>query len=401
MTFAIAIVGLAFLIFIHELGHFVVSLLLRMRPRRFYVGFPPAVLKKTHNGIEYGIGAIPLGGFVKIPGMHRPAPGDVDLALGRVLEEQPGLAGKTTRLRHALAAGDHPVALEALGLLREDVAALQLSPRARQTAERGLEDLADGLGPQAYWRAPTWKRVAAILAGPAANIVLALALFTGLYMSAGGAPTTTIRVVDETMPAFAMGLQAGDRIVSIDGAPATGDTIGELIRASEGQPVRLVVARAGRQLALPPTSPRLDDGAYRLGFALRSEPLGLVAASGRSVELVGDVTVQVGKTLGRLATGDARDEISSPVGIVQGSSDAARDGTESFLVVLGLISLSIALMNLLPLLPLDGGHIVFAIIEGIRGRFVPREVYEKVSFVGIGLVVLLFFMGLSNDLGNL
>ena len=69
--------------------------------------------------------------------------------------------------------------------------------------------------------------------------------------------------------------------------------------------------------------------------------------------------------------------------------------------MLGLISLSIALLNLLPFLPLDGGHIVFAIIEGIRGRTVPREVYERVSIVGIGLVLLLFVIGLTNDIGRL
>ena len=75
MTIFIAIVGLGFLIFVHELGHFTASLALGMRPRRFYIGFPPAILKTTRNGIEYGLGAIPLGGFVKIPGMHRPGAG--------------------------------------------------------------------------------------------------------------------------------------------------------------------------------------------------------------------------------------------------------------------------------------------------------------------------------------
>ena len=106
-------------------------------------------------------------------------------------------------------------------------------------------------------------------------------------------------------------------------------------------------------------------------------------------------------SLGNLVTGEGRKDISSPVGIVQGSSDAAKEGTDSFLWVLGLISLSIALLNLLPFLPLDGGHIVFAIVEGIRGRTVPRAVYERVSIVGIGLVLLLFVIGLTNDIGRL
>ena len=85
------------------------------------------------------------------------------------------------------------------------------------------------------------------------------------------------------------------------------------------------------------------------------------------------MTRDIGSSLGRLVTGEGRDQISSPVGIVQGSSDAAKEGTENFLFVLGLISLSIALLNLLPLLPLDGGHIVFAIAEGIRGRAVDGD----------------------------
>ena len=100
-------------------------------------------------------------------------------------------------------------------------------------------------------------------------------------------------------------------------------------------------------------------------------------------------------------TGEGREDISSPVGIVQGSSDAAKQGTESFLFVLGLISLSIALLNLLPLLPLDGGHIVFAIAEGVRGRAVRREVYERVSVVGIGSSSCCSSIGLSNDIGRL
>ena len=100
-------------------------------------------------------------------------------------------------------------------------------------------------------------------------------------------------------------------------------------------------------------------------------------------------------------TGEGRKNISSPVGIVQGSSDAAKEGTGNFLWVFGLISLSVALLNLLPLLPLDGGHIVFSVIEGIQGRAVRREIYERVSIIGIGLVLLLFFIGLSNDIGRL
>src|SRR5688572_28084585 len=170
MTIFVSILGLGLLIFVHELGHFSASLALGMRPRRFYIGFPPAILKTTRNGIEYGLGAIPLGGFVKIPGMHRPAPVDVDAGLSRALQEEPALGASAGRLRNALAAGDHDAARDSLRVLGELVEERELSPQAASSARRGLEDLGDALGPDAYWRAPTWKRIVAIAAGPAANI---------------------------------------------------------------------------------------------------------------------------------------------------------------------------------------------------------------------------------------
>jgi regulator of sigma E protease len=148
-------------------------------------------------------------------------------------------------------------------------------------------------------------------------------------------------------------------------------------------------------------APRLTEGAYRLGIALRGVGLPLPQATTAAFRVTGEVTRDIVATIGNLATGKGRDQISSPVGIVQGSSEAVRQGTDSYLSVLALISLSIALLNLLPLLPLDGGHIAFAVAEGVRGRAVAREVYERVSVVGIALVLLLFVIGLSNDIPNI
>ena len=401
MTILIAILGLGVLIFVHELGHFTASLALGMRPRRFYIGFPPAILKTTRNGIEYGLGAIPIGGFVKIPGMHRPAPVDVDAGLSRALHEEPALSPAAGRLRNALAAGDHDAARDSLRVLGELVDERELSPATDAAARRAIDDLNDALGPDAYWRAPTWKRVTAIAAGPAANILLALVLFTGLYMTSVGKATTTVEEISQNSPAEAMGLQPGDRIVSIGGARVEADDVSTIISGSEGRPLSVVVVRDGQEVKLPPTAPRQSDGAYRLGFILAGEGLPLPEAAGESLALSWRVTQDIGSSLGRLVQGDGRDDIASPVGIVQGSSEAAQQGTETFLFVLGLISLSIALLNLLPLLPLDGGHIVFAIAEGVRGRTVPREIYEKVSVVGLGIVLLLFFIGLTNDIGRL
>jgi regulator of sigma E protease len=402
MTIAIAILGLAALIFIHELGHFVASLALGMRPRKFYVGFPPALVKTTRNGIEYGLGTIPLGGFVKIPGMHRPAPQDVDHAFGRALDEQPSLAGDTTRLRNALAAGDHDEARAALGAIGGVATDLSLSEPARRALDRGLEDMSDALGPDAYWRAATWRRVVAIAAGPVANIVLAIVLFAVLSMTSGGDVTTRVAAVVADSPAAEAGLLPGDRIVAIDGAPVEAARLSATIAASEGRPLTLTVLRDGEEVVLEPVSARRETGEpYRLGLRLSASGMSLPAATENALRVTWLVTGEVVASVGRLVTGEGREDLASPVGIVQGSSDAARQGADSFVWVLGLISLSIALLNLLPLLPLDGGHIVFAVLEGVRGRAVAREVYERVSIVGIGLVILLFFIGLTNDIDRL
>jgi regulator of sigma E protease len=401
MTIVIAIVGLGLLVFVHELGHFLASLALRMRPRKFYIGFPPAVVKRVHGGIEYGIGMIPLGGFVKIPGMHRPAQGDVDPVFGRAVEEAPSLSGPADRLRRALASGDHDAARSALASFEQLAGDEALSDRARADVDKGVADLGDALGPDAYWRARTWRRVLVIFAGPAANIIFAFLLFTGLYMTSGGKPTTTVDSVRAGSVAAAMGLASGDRIVTINGKAMTGGTISRTITGSGGKPLTLVVIRDGKRLTVGPRTPQRTDGVYRLGFVLQGVGLSPPAAVRESARVTGLVSKDIVGSLGKIVTGSGRKNISSPVGIVQGSSDAAKQGTNSFLWVLGLISLSIALLNLLPFLPLDGGHIAFAIVEGIRGRAVAREVYERVSIVGIGLVLLLFLIGLTNDIGRL
>ena len=398
MSVVIAILGLAFLILIHEAGHFFTARAVGMRPRRFYLGFPPALVKTQRNGIEYGIGAIPLGGYVKIPGMHRPAAADVDVYFGRALQQSPELVGPVQRLKRGLADEDEDAARSALAELDDGAA-------HGETFGRGLQEIADGLASDAYWRQRTWKRVAVIVAGPATNLVLAVILFTCLFLVGGGKATSTVDQVLPEMPAAAIGLRAGDRILTVDGQTLTPQEIAAKIADSRAKPLTVTIRRGTRTLTLGPVRPRLiDDGgtkAYRLGFRFRGEDLGLAESAWQSVKLTGIVTREIGKSLGRLVHGEGRKDISSPVGISQTLATSSKQGAEDYLWVLGLISLSLALMNLLPLLPLDGGHIAFSLVEGVRGRAVAREVYERVSVVGIVLVVLLFFIGISNDVNRL
>ena len=400
MTFLIAVFGLALLVFIHELGHFLAARAVNMNPRRFYIGFPPALVKMKRKGIEYGIGAIPLGGYVKIPGMHRPAPSDVDAYLGRAIDEAPELVSPVERMKRMLEHGKIAAARSALPDLEAAVAEAELTEPTRRAAERGVQDLEDGLGDDAYWRAPAWKRVFVIFAGPGMNLLFAIVLFGALFAISGGAATKTVESVIEGRPADKIGLREGDQIIGVAGLSVTPEQIPEVINDSKGREVFVTVVRDGRLVDLGPISPEKEAGVYRLGFVLQGKGLSPPQAAWRSIELTGIVTREIAKSMARLVTGEGRKEISSPVGIVKGSSTALEEGWVRYLWVLGLISLSLALLNLLPLLPLDGGHIAFSIIEGIRGRSVGREIYERVSAVGIAVVLLLFFVGLSNDLGG-
>ena len=173
----------------------------------------------------------------------------------------------------------------------------------------------------------------------------------------------------------------GHRVHGVEDVP-------QLIQQSKGRPIMLTIKRSGMKLQLGPARPKAEPR------------MSVPQASWESLKLTGVITKEIGASLGRLVKGH-RKEVSSPVGIVEGSSEALNQGLQTYLWVLGLLSLSLALLNLLPLLPLHGGHIAFSVVEGIRGRAVGREVYERVLAVGIALVLLLFFIGLSNDIGNL
>jgi regulator of sigma E protease len=394
----VAILGLGLLVLVHEAGHFFTARVVGMSPRRFYVGFPPALVRVKRKGIEYGIGAIPLGGYVKIPGMHRPAPSDLETFFGPALAEAPHLLAPVERVRRKFEEGDMEGARPLLAELEQALKETEISNGARRAARRGVNELSDALGPDAYWRQRTWKKVLVIFAGPGTNLLFAIVLFAALFVVGSGgyrlgfSMQTDEPIVEEVssdFPAAKMGLLPGDRILTIDGERVTSASdVSTLIQKSEGRPINVVVRRDGMPVELGSERPR------------ELKQMSVPRAAWESIRLTGVITKEIGASLSRLVQGE-RKEVSSPVGIVEGSSDALERGTQTYLWVLGLLSLSLALLNLLPLLPLDGGHIVFSIIEGVRGRAVGREVYERVSAIGIALVLLLFFIGLSNDIGRL
>jgi regulator of sigma E protease len=401
VSIAFAIIGLALLVLAHEAGHFFIALATRMRPRRFYVGFPPALAKVKHKGIEYGIGAIPLGGYVKIPGMFRPGKRDPELYFRPAAEEDESLTEPTEALESSLEREDFEQAKADLARLDEKLAATRLTPRNSRFARRGVQELDDSLSSDAYWRQPTWKRLVVISAGPVTNILVAIVIFASLYTldlyrlgfqvaaKKSGARTTHVERVSASSPAKRAGLRSGDVVLAVNGQKVNGSTLTKRISSSGGRPVTLTVRRQGKVVRLRSVKPMNEADSVPAAFV-------------DSVRLTGQIIDQiVVNGIGRLFVGKGGSQVSGPIGIVRSSSDAYRHGVSDYLFVIGLISLSLGVLNLLPLLPLDGGHLVFSLIEGARRRVVSREVYERVSAVGIALVALLFVLGLTNDIGRI
>jgi regulator of sigma E protease len=402
MNVLIAILGLELLVVVHEAGHFFTAKAVGMKPQRFYVGFPPALAKVNWRGVEYGLGAIPLGGFVSLPGMQRPAPSDVDTWFSGAVRQEPKLTSVVQALKRALEADDIPEAQALIGRLEVELDEAELDGTAARLAKRGLNELRNGLTGAPYWSLPAWKRVAVSFAGPAVNLALALALLTTLSVIASGgyrigfafkttksSVTSVVEGIQPGSPAQQVGLRPGDRVVGVNGHRLTPQGIHDTITASGGRPVTIAVERSGRVVTLGPVRPRAVP------------KLSVPAAAKNSVRVSWAVLKGTAVGLGHLFTGRNRHELAGPVGVVQISSTAASQGVEEYLWLLGLISLSLGAFNLLPVLPLDGGHILLSSIEGFRRRALGRAVYERFAALGIALVLVLAFIILTSDIGRL
>jgi len=405
VTYLVVIAGLVLLVFLHELGHFWVARAVGMRPRSFYIGFPPALYKVQRKGIEYGIGMIPLGGLVRLPGMNRPAARDLRVFVEPAMREDPSLVPAVATLRRALEVEDYDAARRACFSLERAVSAASLTPGARRSAERGLREVEEGTSPEAYWRGATWKRIAVIAAGPVANILVAFVILFLVFAVSGGPSnrgTAEVAGVLSGTPAARAGLQPGDRIVAVNGRRTTFDSVSPQIEASHGRTITLTVLRDGRRVTVGPRRTVKVGGHWRFGFTAE---LPVVAYStGRAARAAGSnlwsVVTGTGRGLAGLFSSHGRNQLSGPVGIVEVSQQQLQAGWSHYLEILAFVSMSLALLNLLPLLPLDGGHILFSLIEAVRRRALAREVYERVSVVGFAFILLLLVIASSNDVSG-
>ena len=272
MSVAIAIGGLLLLVAVHELGHFTAAKATGMRALRFYLGFPPAILKRRFGDTEYGIGAIPLGGFVKIPGMLRPEPGDlyeVDDLLDRSEslseDEATAIGVALDDVRRNLTQGKYDDALAGLPGLRAavDRADASLSDAERRRVTRSMDRLEENLDPRAYWRCSRARRLVVITAGPAANVLACFVILWGVAIHGrpdGTMLTHDVAAVIAGSPADHAGLKPGDRLVGINGRVLPPLQVRDAIERSHGNPITVTVDRHGHDVVLGPVRTKVIDG---------------------------------------------------------------------------------------------------------------------------------------------
>jgi regulator of sigma E protease len=377
----IAIVGLGFLILAHEFGHFIVAKATGMRVEEFSLGFGPFLVSKRVGETVYGISAVPLGGYVRVTGMHKEE-FDARVAEAREVEAE-------ERARMARRSPQDP----------EDRLAGKRALSADEIASTPLD--------RRYYAHPFWHKLLFIIAGVTMNMIVAFLLVWGASAAQGETVfSTVVQEVSAGMPAEAAGLKVGDRIVSINGKEMNSyDQIRAEIIPKPGETITMVVDRNGTPVTLSITVQPQTDGTGRVGFSPASEhrDLGFTASFGYAGKTTGEMVTLIFKGIGMMFSGDAPitgdQGLAGPVGIIQLSTQAYEGGY--YLMLLALISVNLAILNMIPLLPLDGGHVLFSIIERIRGRSLSLRVFERISMVGLALFFLLFLVATYNDIGRL
>jgi len=353
---------LTVVVFFHELGHFLVGRWCGVKVDAFSIGFGPEICAFVdRKGTRWRIAALPLGGYVKFHG-------DANAVSGTPSEDVPRMS----------------------------------------VAERSVT----------FFGQSVWKRAAVVAAGPIANFILAVVIFTVLFFSFGR-PILLPRV-DAVTPggaAEAAGFRPGDIVLAIDGRPIDSfSDMQRIVSASAERPLTFVVDRRGVATTLQAT-PRLKElstplGKTRLGLLgveagshhedWRTEHYGLLG----SIRLAGQetwyVTERTMNYVGGLFAGrESPDQLSGVIGTAQVAGEMAKLGLAALLNLAAILSISIGLLNLFPIPLLDGGHLMFYAIEALRGRALNERAQEYGFRLGLAIVCGLMIFATYNDLARI
>ena len=352
MSWFLAAFGFILLIILHELGHFTAAKLVGMRVERFSLFFPPLLVRKKIGETEYAIGAIPAGGYVKITGMNP------------------------------------------------------------------SEQLSDEERTRSYYAQPVWKRVTVIAAGPAVNLVIGFVLLAVYFSTIGYHEGNGVGAVSKGFPAQGV-LHKGDLLIAVDGHGGSVNRVAKQIAAHRcavkppvehckaASPATLTVERGGERITIkmrPVYDAKLKK--MRLGFAFDPnqgprQTLAVGHAFSRAGTSFWDITKATVSIPAKILDPKQRGQIHGIVGNYEVTRQTILHDVGDVLGIMAIISLALAIVNLFPFLPLDGGHIFWAIVEKIRRRPVPYSTMERSGVVGFALVLMLFAIGLTNDIGVL
>ena len=341
------VVVLGVLIFFHEFGHFLIARLFGVGVEKFSLGFGPRLIGKKIGRTDYRISAIPLGGYVKMVG------------------EEPD-------------------------------------------AEVEPEDI-----PFSFTHKPVAKRMCIVAAGPFFNILLAVIIFFVIFLVSGTMILKpSVGTVREGSPALAAGIGAGDLITSIDSVPVSSwDDMTRIIGDSKGKTLKITVLRSDSEKVFHIT-PQLVPAKNIFGEDIERFIIG-ISASGDAFtkdlnpfQALSESLVQTYKItelmviiIGKLVTGDiSTDTIGGPIMIAKMAGDQARSGIENLIFFIALISVNLAIINLLPIPILDGGHLLFFSIEAVKGNPVSLKVREVAQQIGLFIILLLVVLVFYNDI---
>lgn len=371
MTVVYAIIVLGILIFVHELGHFLLAKLMGVSVEKFSLGFGPKLIGKKIGETEYLLSAFPLGGYVKMFG-------EGGFIEGGEQDPRPE---------------DENAPTDA-------------------TSEPVLRELTDDEKARSFAHKPVLARIAIVMAGPVFNLLFAWLIFIVLCMM--GIPTVTTKIGEalKDKPAAKAGLQKGDVITAINNKKVDHwEQIAEGVAASKGAPLTLIVKRESRDIPFTITpEPRVSKNlfgekinGYAIGVASAGEvvtehfnPFQAVIKGTEQTWKVIDLTfMSLVKMVQRVVP---MDSVGGPIMIAKMAGEQASAGVASFLAFMALLSINLGVLNLLPVPVLDGGHLLFYVMELIFRRPVPQKIREYAQQIGMVLLLGLMVLAFYNDI---
>lgn len=389
VTFIAAVFVFSAVIAIHEFGHFMVAKLCGVQVNEFSIGMGPVLCKRVRKGTQYSIRALPVGGFVALEGEESP---ESKQAEENTDEEplSPHSDADSSPSRGAKADAGKP----------------DLPPLSGEVAEPTGSDGEVSPSGIPLNEAPVWQRALIMLAGAGMNFVLGFVVMA-ILITVQSEPITSkvLYQVEENALCGQTGLQAGDKILAVNGRRCfvANDILYELMR-TEDYTADFTVLRDGKKVELPGVqfdTWQDDKGETHmsLGFTvygIKKTPLNVLKEAGNSVLYYGRI---IFASLSDLLRGrESINDLSGPVGIVTAIGQAASYGWQDLLEMLALITVNVGIFNLLPFPALDGGKVVFLLIEGVTGHAVPEKIQSGLIVAAFALLFGLMIFATYNDI---